>query len=182
MLPVLRSSAVVLCLAACVLGHVPACAQVAAAEASVDTSQKGPPPGLVVVPDGCLVVASAADSDGVHELVANCAGKGLLLGRASAYEAFPNAALKAAVVDIRLGTERRVLMVSVGRDGFPVLENITTQIARAAGGGIAAGIADVDVDFRGFADSGSLAVTARSTDGGAKAIALEEQLAWQRTR
>jgi hypothetical protein len=144
--------------------------------APASTLTIGPPPALVATPQGCVVSSIPGEADGAETLVANCRGQGLILGRATEYRTFVNPSLNATVVDIRLGSDRRVLLLSLGKDGRPLLENISGEIARVAGKGPMSTIADVGVDFGGFARDGNVAVQPSPSVGGGGQLALGAQV------
>lgn len=142
---------------------------------------KGPPPNLVTLPEGCDVAARPTGDSTVETIYANCHGRGLVLGRATAYRVFSNPALNATVVDIRLGSERRVLLLSLGKDGRPLLEDISGDIAMAADKGPMGGIASVAVDFDSFANDATLGVHS-PISGNVRRLGLGTQLARERSR
>jgi hypothetical protein len=90
-----------------------------------------------------------------------------LLGPATAFEAIPNEALQATLVDIRLGAERRVLLVSIQPDGTPLLEDLTGQLARAAGRGPMSALDGVRLDLNRFRRDGQIGVVGLLEDRGA---------------
>jgi hypothetical protein len=139
-----------------------------------------------VAPAGCNVFAENADTDGVQIVRAICAGRVMILGPATSYTAIPNQKLAATLVDMRMGHERRVWLLSVGADGLPLLEEISGQIALAAGRGPMSDIGDVVVEPDEFASAGRIAVQAdaraEAAPGQLRRIALDEQLARERSR
>ena len=58
-------------------------------------------------------------------LLAVCGGQGLALGPVTEFEVIESKALRATLVDVRFRSRRRVLMLTVGEDGAPVLEDLT---------------------------------------------------------
>jgi hypothetical protein len=57
-----------------------------------------------------------------------------------------------------LGSERRILLLSLGSDGRARMQDISGDVARNAGKGVMASISDVSVDIGGFAADGTIAV------------------------
>jgi hypothetical protein len=110
----------------------------------------------------------------------------MILGPATSYTAIPNQKLAATLVDMRMEHERRIWLLSIGSDGLPLLEEISGQIALAAGRGPMSDIGDVVVEPGEFASSGRIAVQAddraESAPGQLRRIALDEQLARERSR
>jgi hypothetical protein len=134
----------------------PAAAQTV--DASTTAAAGAPPPSLVQTPDGCAVTAVPTGTQDVLALTANCHGSGLLLGRATHYRTIENPKIKATLVDMTLGSERRILLLSLGSDGRARMQDISGDVARNAGKGVMASISDVSVDIGGFAADGTIAV------------------------
>jgi hypothetical protein len=137
-------------------------------------------------PASCSVFAENAEADGVQIVRAICAGRVMILGPTTSYSAIPNRKLGATVVDMRMRDERRVLLLSIDPEGLPLVEDISGQIALAAGRGPMSDIADVTVEPGEFASSGRIAVQAdaraQAAPGEVRRIALDEQLARERSR
>jgi hypothetical protein len=126
-------------------------------------------------------------SEGVPQqrLYANCGGRGLPLGPAQTYEAFANPALKATLVDLRNGEDRRILLISLGDDGVPLVEDLSGQLALAAGRGPMSELADVKLDLGRFVQHGEIGVGGGSEDTGparVDTINLGQQIALERSR
>lgn len=121
-----------------------------------------------------------------QELRADCRGRGVILGPATAFTVIANERLNASLVDMQFQTERRVWLLSMGADGLPLLEDISGQIALAAGRGPMSEIGDIVVNAGEFASTGRIAV--RPDDrvevnrGQVRQLALDEQLERERTR
>ena len=133
----------------------------------------------------CRVFAFEDAKDKPKLLHAKCPGGGLVLGRATAFEAVSNEELKATLVDAYLGTSRRVLLLTVQDDGKGFAEDLTGQIARTAGRGPMSNIDGVELDFKQFALTGDIGVRGRPEDRGrAKGdkIGVAQQIALARNR
>jgi hypothetical protein len=133
----------------------------------------------------CQVFAAGKPTDQFKELRANCGGQGLLLGSITSFEAIPNDTLGATLVDARLGGYRRVLLLSRQPDGTPLAEDLTGQIALAAGRGPMSEIDGVELDLKAFALTGEVGVRGRPEDAGRRKteqIGLAPQVALERAR
>jgi hypothetical protein len=153
--------------------------------ASPAAAQQASPAGTVPLSELCHVYAIEGAEGEPSELRANCRGQGLMLGRATEFEAVVNEGLKATLVDIRLGSARRVLLLSIQPDGSPLVEDMSGQIALAAGRGPMSEIDGVDLDLREFARSSEIGVRGRPEDTGsgkADRINFGQQIALERSR
>lgn len=165
------------------LGAGPAFMALAASPAA---AQEAPP---VVADDAtspCRVAAIDGGERRPRELRASCREYGLMLGPVSEYQVIASESLEATLVDARLGGDRRVLLLSIQMDGQPpLIEDLTGQIARAAGRGPMSAIDGVELDFKSFAQAGTIGVRGRPEDVGearADTINLSEQIARERSR
>lgn len=145
------------------------------------TAQEGPPARArqLEQPAYCRVSATKSASDGPRQLFAACRGRGITLGPVTEFEAHTNEASAATLVDARLGSERRILLLTIQADGNPLVEDLTGQIARRADRALAASIADLEIDTRDFAGAGVLAIRSSSSEGApgvAKTIDLGSQI------
>jgi hypothetical protein len=121
----------------------------------------------------------------VNQLYARCGGKGVLLGFATSFEAFANDPFRATLVDVRTRAERHILLLTLQDDGFTLIEDLTGQIARAAGRGPFSNIDGIALDFKQFTRSGDLGVLAASEDRGrarSDHISIGEQVVAERAR
>ena len=133
----------------------------------------------------CHVFSVEGDQADVKQLRANCRGRGFVLGSATEFSVVTNDALQATLVDARLGGERRVILLSFQDDGQPLVEDLSGEIALAAGRGPMSPLAGVDIDVATFASGGSIGVHGRSEDrGSAKAdgIGIGQHIALERAR
>lgn len=131
----------------------------------------------------CRVFAVKRAEGPVQDLHAGCRGVGVMLGPVTAYEVIGNDALQATLIDARLGTERRVLLLSLQADGQPLVENLTGQLALAAGRGPASEIEGVELDLARFADDGQIGLSGQVEDTGltkSERINLAGQVALER--
>ena len=159
----------------------------ASAPVSAQSEDRQPAPGeRGNAPGGCAVTAQPGEIDGVETLHADCSGRLVILGPATAYKVVPNERLNATLIDLQFEHERRMLLLSMGADGLPLLEDISGQVALAAGRGPMSDIGDVVVDPGEFARAGRISVRAderaESARGENRQIALDEQLARERAR
>ena len=149
-------------------------------------AQRTPPPLNTEPPtQQCRVYALDAPADQPRELRANCRGQGFLMGRATGFETVENESLNATLVDIRLGSSRRVLMLSIQPDGTGLVEDLTGQIALAAGRGPMSEIDGIELDLRGFERTGEIGVRGRPQDAGSRKvdrIDLSRQITAERSR
>jgi hypothetical protein len=133
----------------------------------------------------CRIFASEPAQDQPRELVASCRGHGLLLGSATRFEAIDSEALQATLVDIQLGSERRILLLSFPEGDRPLVEDLSGQIALAAGRGPMSELAGVELDLKSFARGGEIRVQGRPEDTGrarTDRINLGQQVALERSR
>jgi len=148
-------------------------------------AQRTPPPSTEPPGQLCRVYSVPGAEGQPQELRAYCRGRAMMLGPASTFEAITNEALQATLVDVRFGSERRVLLLSFRDDGLPLAEDLTGQIALAAGRGPASSIDGVELDVSGFARTGEVGVRGRPEDtGNAKSdhVNLGQQIALERGR
>lgn len=165
-------------LAASCLLSAPAAAQTAPSPLPISpeaafAAAKADLPACIVAKTGQQ--ATPSGTGGV--LVASCNGHPVLLGAADQYDIRTNKALGAVVVDLWHGGARRVLLVSAGPDGGPLVEDLNGEIALHAGKGPMAPIEDVEVDTSGFASEGSVSVQNSSGAVSAASIDLGPQIA-----
>lgn len=113
------------------------------------TTARTPPP--------CLFRTEPASDDGLPRLYASCRGRGLTLGPVSEYHVFRNEDLDATLVDIRSDGDRRIMLISF-EDGQASAEDLTGQIAVAAGRNPTSHLAEVDLDLAAFANEGRITV------------------------
>lgn len=133
----------------------------------------------------CNVFAVKGTEGRPQELRAKCKDRGLALGRVTAFEAIFSEQSQATLIDAHLGDQRRVLLVTVRNDGTPLAEDLTGQIARAAGRGPMSDIAGIELDLKQFAKTGEIGLRGRPEDRArAKAdrIAVGEQIVRERER
>ena len=129
----------------------------------------------------CHVESVEIAADAPMQLQAACGTHGLILGPVSTFSVSTNGDLNAMLVDVTYQGKRRLLMLSLGDDGFPTLQNVTGQIARLAGKGPMSGIDDVDVDLTNFASAGTVMVNRVTAEGQAEAATSEIDLGEQIT-
>lgn len=133
----------------------------------------------------CVVTAREMPDREVQLVHAACGARGLILGPATQYRVFHNQDLQAALIEMQLGGERRVLLLSLQEDGSPLLENLNGQIAVAAGLGPMSELEGIDLDWAGFAQRGAIGVRGRAAAGGAmraETLDLGTQIAAERSR
>jgi hypothetical protein len=111
----------------------------------------------------CAVHEQERTDEKLPVLIADCGGQGFLLGPAESYTVLQNPQLHATLVDIVRGNTRRVLMLSY-ENGRPLLEDITGDLALAAGRGVMSGIKGLDVDPGTFAQDGTISVRPAASD------------------
>lgn len=133
----------------------------------------------------CLVQAQPDSHTGLQELRANCRGRGLILGEASDYKVTYNEALNATLVDMRLDGERRLLLITIQDNGLPLLEDLSGQVALAAGRGPMSELDGLEIDLSQYLTDGEIAV--RPAAGGAAGeksgvVKIGEQIALERAR
>lgn len=113
------------------------------------------------------------------QVTAICGRHGLLLGHADAFDVIRNVELGAVLVDMRHGSDRRVLLISLQGERPPLVEDISGQISLSAGEGPLSPIGDIDVDLTGFPRTGAVRVTSRPEVNAGVAKASEIDLARQ---
>ncbi len=86
------------------------------------------------------------------------------LGQASAFELVTSKDPNAVLVDVRLGDQRRILMLSIPGEQ-PLVEDLTGQLALAAGRGPMSGIDGVELDLGRFAQTGVVGLRAPPVEG-----------------
>jgi hypothetical protein len=144
-------------------------------------------PATVAAPSSqfCRVFALDAPSGQPRELRAACRDRGIMLGLASQFQVIVNEALRATLVDIRWEGQRRLLLLSMLDDGAPLVEDLTGQLALAAGRGPMSSLEGVEIDLGAFTLTGEIGVRGRPEDDGAAKtdkIAVGPQLAAERVR
>jgi hypothetical protein len=132
----------------------------------------------------CFVYAAALEG-GTQDLRASCKGRGLMLGSTTGYHVIANDALPATLIDTWRGSERRVLLISVQADGAPFVEDLSGQIALAAGRGPLSRVEGIELDLANFASDSHIGVHAapESVDR-AKVVTIDigQQVAMERLR
>jgi hypothetical protein len=96
-----------------------------------------------------------------------------------------NTNLGAILVDARIGSSRRILLLTPQPDGLPLLEDMNGEIALAAGRGPLSDLDGITIDFPEFVKNGTLAVRGLAADTGpdrADRIDIGEQIAVERAR
>ena len=83
-------------------------------------------------------------------VVANCGGSNLVLGPATSYQVYQNVSLLATIVDLRNGTQRRVLLLS-WPGSKPMIEDIGGALELQSG---PVAVTSLDIDFSHFATDG----------------------------
>ena len=144
----------------------PVAALLCMAQSAPATAQAMSQPAKQLTTGLCKVFVRGEVKDKPSILLANCQGQGLILGPATEFKVIESDALRATLVDVHSGRERRILMLSLGEAGQPVLENLTSQLSRAAGRGARSNLAGVELDLQTFARSGEIAVRGRPEDTG----------------
>jgi len=133
----------------------------------------------------CWVLALQDAKDKPQQLRAVCNNRVLFLGPVTTFQATENQALKAELIDSYFGNERRVWLLTVQDDGQTLREDLTGQIARAAGRGPMSRIDGIQIDVTQFAQTGEVGVLGPPEErAGARAdkIELAEQIALERSR
>lgn len=135
------------------------------------------------MPD-CLFRVEPASEQGPKTLFGNCRGRGFILGPAEDYQVFRNDELEATIVDLRFGSDRRILMLSLQEDDQVLLEDLSGQIALAGGRGPLSDLAGLEIDIGAFGKDGALAVVsgAEGRPGQATQLNIGQQVAAERTR
>lgn len=131
----------------------------------------------------CLFRSDAATAKAPQVLWANCGGRGLLLGSAQTYEALFNPALQAMLVDLQNGSDRRLLLITMQPSGVPRLEDLSGQVALAAGRGPISALTGIAIDSSSFAATGTVAVSGGTSETSRTgSISVGEQIALERAR
>lgn len=110
-----------------------------------------------VVLQPCNVFAKPAVDGQPAIIIADCNGRGFILGSADSYRVQSNEELDATIVELRQGAGKRILMLSY-RKGQPLLEDITGSLAISAGRGVMSGLDGLEIDFTTFAQDGDIVV------------------------
>ena len=171
-----------------ILRHWPAICLVSLAAAPVPglaqkTSSGGRPVEEKPSERRCFVFAVDEAKSVPRQLRAICQGVVLLLGPVTKFYAVTSEVLQATLVDAHLGDVRRVLLLTAQDDGQPLVEDLSGQIAVAAGRGPMTSIDRIELDFEEFAKTGDIGVRGQAEDRtAAKAdrINLGEQIAFER--
>ena len=108
------------------------------------------------VGSSCRVFSDPPANDGRQQLIADCRGRGLLLGDVTKYDVVANELLGIVLIDAWLDTTRRVWLLSMKDDGTPFVEDLSGTIARAAARGSSSSIADITLMTAQFASTGSI--------------------------
>jgi len=108
--------------------------------------------------EGCVVFPGVAAVAGLQEVRAVCWGVGLTLGEAESFRTSFNRVLKATIVELKRGQERRVILLRPDVEGRPMIEDISGDLAAAVGRAPWAGLQGLTPDFSEFAESASIVV------------------------
>jgi hypothetical protein len=106
----------------------------------------------------CFVFTVDGTVSGTKELRASCGGRGIILGGTTGYRVFENHALKAIVIENNLDAQRRIVVIRLEADGQPMVEDITSDLALAAGRGVMSNLRGLDINLEGFAADGAVGV------------------------
>lgn len=151
-------------------------------------SPSAPSPSVVLpLPDSkvCAVFAVQDSKERPQQLRAVCKGRVFFLGPVTTFQAVANEGLNAELIEARFDSERRVWLLTVQEDGRTLQEDLTGQIARAAGRGPMSGIEGIELDFKQFAQTGEVGVRERPADRArtrADKIELSQQVNFERAR
>jgi len=132
----------------------------------------------------CRIFSGVLDEGHVQELFAKCGEHALALGPVSDFKTVSNVDLGATLVDARHGGERRLLLLTIQEGGRPLVEDLSGQIALAAGRGPMSSIADVEIDLESFAQNGDMDVRQQAEKQSRKIgrIDLRQQVVRERDR
>jgi hypothetical protein len=170
-----RAAAVAVAMLALGLSASPAAGQ------AVPSAPSAAPPPVCDVQVSERFAAALGSST---QVLALCGGYGLLLGPADTFEVYRNEGLAAMLVDLRRGSDRRVLLISLQGESPPLLEDLSGQISMAAGRGPMSPLEGVGIDVARFARDGSIGVDGPGASGanvGASTINLGRQVAQVRS-
>lgn len=91
-------------------------------------------------------------------LFANCSGTGILLGEADSYSLSYNPASGALAVSVNFGDSLRVMLLQRDTDGATSVEDITGDLAVAAGRNPTSGLRGTRIDFTAFGSEGVIGI------------------------
>jgi len=149
----------------------------------VAIAQPAAPADAVSLEGQCQVYAVDGAREGVKNLLASCGGQGVLLGPVAEFATFDNEELGATLIDLQRNGERRVLLLSLQPDGRSLVEDLTGQIALAAGRGPMSAIDGVELGLEDFSRTGEISVRGLPGDNGsrkAEKVGLAPQIAGTR--
>jgi hypothetical protein len=109
----------------------------------------------------------------------------MMLGPVSEFVAIDNDKLQATLIDAHIGSERRILLLSLQDDGRPLLEDLSGEIALAAGRGPMSGTNGIDLDLERFGSTGQIGVHGGPEDNGSgksDSIDIGQQIAFEQSR
>lgn len=108
----------------------------------------------------CTIAEKSSERGAIDAVIAICGTQGVWLGRADKVELIENRVIGATLVDLRRGFTRRILMITTVEGHAPLVDDVTGQLARAAGRGPLSGLEGVRLDLGRFATEGSIGVAA----------------------
>jgi len=135
--------------------------------------------------DSCTVFSRSAGERIPLQLIAKCGDRAFPLRLATRFKAITNDALGATLIDLYQDDERRVFLLSIQENGEPLIEDLTGQIALAAGRGAMSPIDGVALDIGAFPGSGEIDVLRAQQDREkplVERIDIGQQIALERAR
>lgn len=119
--------------------------------------------------DNPLCLISLVGEGDAQLVTAGCHGQGLVLGAAQSFETATNAAGDVQIVILRSTGSDRVLMLSGDQSGAPLVEDLTSTLARAAGRSAMANLRDIEVSLTRFVETGMIDLVPSGREGARRA-------------
>ncbi|MDE1466906.1 hypothetical protein [Aurantiacibacter sp. D1-12] len=118
-------------------------------------------------------VSSEETLPGGGIVTANCQGQGFVLGEADGFVTMPHRATGAVIAVVDRESESRVWLFSRSDDGSIVLEELSYELARAAGRAPTSGLVDVRINLARFRATGVVSAVPSGREGARPARAAD---------
>jgi len=113
----------------------------------------------------CGVFGGEASVEGLQTVYAGCWGTGIVLGEAEQFEAFPNVELGATAIRLERFGRTRIVVIRARPDGQPIVEDMASVLADAAGRTPLGSTDGLVVDLSTFAENGMIGVSEAGIGG-----------------
>lgn len=111
------------------------------------------------LPQICWLSGGEPLGEGTQTVYASCWGTGLVLGEAERFASYPNIALGATAVELEHAGQTRVMVIRALPDGQPIVEDMGSVLADAAGRTSLGTTEGLVADLSAFGETGMIGVS-----------------------